>query len=62
MIHSFWIPQLNGKTDAFPNHINFTLDSSEYAGRISTASAPSCAAPSHANMRAVVIAKDAGRF
>ncbi|CAG0987168.1 partial Cytochrome c oxidase subunit 2, partial [Gammaproteobacteria bacterium] len=24
VIHSFWIPQLNGKTDAFPNRINLS--------------------------------------
>ena len=34
VIHSFWIPQLNGKTDAFPNHINYHLDSGEYAGHL----------------------------
>ena len=58
VIHSFWIPQLNGKTDAFPNHINNTWIEADQPGTFYGQCAELCGA-SHANMRAVVIAKDA---
>lgn len=56
VIHSFWVPQINGKTDAFPNHINKTWIQVDTPGVYSGQCAELCG-PSHANMRVVVIAK-----
>jgi cytochrome c oxidase subunit II len=61
VIHSFWIPQLNGKTDAFPNHINTTWIQANTPGIYYGQCAELCG-PSHANMRAVVIAKTPDEF
>lgn len=61
VIHSFWIPQLNGKTDAFPNHINYTWIQANTVGIYYGQCAELCG-PSHANMRAVVIAKTPEEF
>jgi len=61
VIHSFWIPQLNGKTDAFPNRINHSWIQADAAGTFYGQCAELCG-PSHANMRAVVIAKDQADF
>ncbi len=61
VIHSFWIPQLNGKTDAFPNRINRSWVKANAPGEFYGQCAELCG-PSHANMRAVVIAKDPADF
>jgi cytochrome c oxidase subunit II len=61
VIHSFWIPQLNGKTDAFPNHVNKTWIQANTPGMYYGQCAELCG-PSHANMRAVVIAKTPEEF
>lgn len=61
VIHSFWVPQLNGKTDAFPNHINTSWIKADQPGTFLGQCAELCG-PSHANMRLVVIAKDRAGF
>ena len=61
VIHSFWIPQLNGKTDAFPNHVNFTWIQANTPGVYYGQCAELCGA-GHANMHAVVIAKTQTEF
>jgi cytochrome c oxidase subunit 2 len=61
VIHSFWIPQLNGKTDAFPNRVNHSWIQADAAGTFYGQCAELCG-PSHANMRAVVIAKTQADF
>ncbi len=61
VIHSFWIPQLNGKTDAFPNRVNYSWIKADAPGMFNGQCAELCG-PSHANMRAVVIAKDQAEF
>jgi cytochrome c oxidase subunit 2 len=61
VIHSFWVPQLNGKTDAFPNHINLTWIEANTPGTYYGQCAELCGA-SHANMRVVVIAKTPDEF
>jgi cytochrome c oxidase subunit II len=61
VIHSFWIPQLNGKTDAFPNRINLSWIQADAAGVFYGQCAELCG-PSHANIRSVVIAKDQVEF
>jgi cytochrome c oxidase subunit 2 len=61
VIHSFWIPQLNGKTDAFPNHVNTSWIKADAPGAFNGQCAELCG-PSHANMRAVVIAMEQTEF
>jgi cytochrome c oxidase subunit 2 len=61
VIHSFWVPQLNGKTDAFPNHVNFTWIQANTPGVFYGQCAELCGA-SHANMRVVVVAKTQEEF
>jgi cytochrome c oxidase subunit 2 len=61
VIHSFWVPQLNGKTDAFPNHINYTWIQANTPGLYYGQCAELCGA-SHANMRVVVVAKSPEEF
>ncbi len=61
VIHSFWVPQLNGKTDAFPNHVNFTWIQANTPGTYYGQCAELCGA-SHANMRVVVVAKTPDEF
>jgi cytochrome c oxidase subunit 2 len=61
VIHSFWVPQLNGKTDAFPNHVNFTWIQADTPGIYYGQCAELCGA-SHANMRVVVVAKTPEEF
>jgi cytochrome c oxidase subunit 2 len=61
VIHSFWVPQLNGKTDAFPNHVNFTWIQANTPGVYYGQCAELCGA-SHANMRVVVVAKTPEEF
>ena len=61
VIHSFWVPQLNGKTDAFPNHVNFTWIQANTPGIYYGQCAELCGA-SHANMRVVVVAKTPEEF
>jgi cytochrome c oxidase subunit II len=61
VIHSFWVPQLNGKTDAFPNHVNFTWIQADTPGAYAGQCAELCGA-GHANMRVVVVAKTPEEF
>lgn len=61
VIHSFWVPQLNGKTDAFPNRINRSWIKADQPGTYYGQCAELCG-PSHANMRVVVIAKTPEEF
>jgi cytochrome c oxidase subunit 2 len=61
VIHSFWIPQLNGKTDAIPNRLNHSWIKADAPGTFYGQCAELCG-PSHANMRAVVVALSADEF
>ena len=61
VIHSFWVPQLNGKTDAFPNRVNHSWIQADAPGTFYGQCAELCG-PSHANMRTVVIAKTQADF
>src|SRR5512143_3137021 len=56
VIHSFWVPQLNGKTDAFPNHVNTSWIQANTPGTYVGQCAELCGA-GHANMRVVVVVK-----
>ena len=61
VIHSFWVPQLNGKTDAFPNHVNFTWIQANTPGIYYGQCAELCGV-GHANMRVVVVATTPEEF
>ena len=61
VIHSFWIPQLNGKTDVIPNHVNHTWFQAERAGIFLGQCAEYCGTQ-HANMLLRVTAVDDAAF
>jgi cytochrome c oxidase subunit II len=61
VIHSFWVPELNGKTDVVPGHNNFTTIKADKTGTYLGQCAEYCGL-SHANMRFRVIAKEPSEF
>ena len=61
VIHSFWIPQLAGKTDMIPGQINFTWLQADQAGSYRGQCGEYCGAQ-HAHMAMHVIAEDKNRF
>ena len=56
VIHSFWVPELNGKKDVVPGHDNWTTIEADEPGTYLGQCAEYCGL-SHANMRFRVIAK-----
>ncbi len=56
VIHSFWIPQLSGKTDVIPGHLNHLWFTADTTGTYQGACAEFCG-DQHAHMRFEVIAK-----
>ncbi len=61
VIHSFWVPELNGKTDVVPGRNNFTTIEANKPGTYLGQCAEYCGL-SHANMRFRVIAKEPSEF
>ena len=61
VIHSFWIPQLTGKTDVIPGHHNQMWFTADHAGTYFGACAEFCG-DQHANMRFDVVAEDPNTF
>jgi len=61
VIHSFWVPQLNGKTDAIPNALNPSWLKAESAGRFYGQCAELCGV-SHAYHRFLVTAVSPAEF
>jgi cytochrome c oxidase subunit 2 len=61
VIHSLWVPQLNGKIDAVPGQTNLMWLQADRAGTYQAACAEYCGA-AHARMRALVIAQPAAQF
>lgn len=61
VIHSFWVPQLGGKIDVIPGHINHTWIQADEAGRFHGQCAEFCGIE-HANMRFEVVAEPMGQF
>src|SRR5215831_17482274 len=61
VIHSFWVPELNGKRDVVPGHNNFTTIEANKPGTYLGQCAEYCGL-SHANMRFRVIAKEPREF
>ena len=61
VIHSFWVPELNGKRDVVPGHPNSTTIEADKPGTYLGQCAEYCGL-SHANMRFRVIAKEPREF
>jgi cytochrome c oxidase subunit 2 len=61
VIHSWWIPQLGGKADATPGHVNHTWFRIADEGRYGGVCAELCGY-NHADMRASVLAVSPRRF
>jgi cytochrome c oxidase subunit II len=61
VIHSFWVPELNGKRDVVPGRKTFTTIEADKPGTYLGQCAEYCGL-SHANMRFRVIAKEPGEF
>ena len=61
VIHSFWIPRLAGKQDLVPGHTTYLNLQADEPGRYLGQCAEYCGL-SHANMRARVVALEAGDF
>ena len=61
VIHSFWVPELNGKRDVIPGHLNTTTFTADKPGTYLGQCAEYCGL-SHANMRFRVIAQSESDF
>jgi cytochrome c oxidase subunit II len=61
VVHSWWIPQLGGKADATPGHVNHTWFRISDEGRYGGVCAELCGY-NHADMRASVLAVSPRRF
>ena len=61
VIHSFWVPNLHGKTDSIPNHANQTWIQADRAGRFRGQCAEYCGLQ-HANMAFLVVAEPEADF
>jgi cytochrome c oxidase subunit II len=61
VIHSFWIPQLSGKTDVIPGHSNFLWFQADKVGQYRGECAEYCGVQ-HANMDFVVVADPPNQF
>ncbi len=61
VIHSFWVPQLAGKTDLIPGQHNTTWIEADSAGRYEGLCAEYCG-PQHAHMDFVVVAEPPDSF
>lgn len=61
VVHSFWVPQLNGKTDAIPNRVNRTWFEPAVAGTYLGQCAEYCGTQ-HAHMLLRVVAQPAAEF
>lgn len=61
VIHSYWVPQLGGKMDAVPGHVNHTWFQTTQAGTYNGQCAEFCGIQ-HADMRFVVVAESQDQF
>jgi len=61
VIHSFWVPQLTGKTDVVPGHNNQKWFSADRAGTFLGICTEYCGTQ-HANMKFNVVAEDTNSF
>jgi cytochrome c oxidase subunit 2 len=56
VIHSFWVPNLHGKVDLIPGHVNFIQIQADHPGNYPGTCAEYCGAQ-HAHMRLLVVAQ-----
>ncbi len=61
VIHSFWIPNLHGKIDSIPNHVNTVWLRADHAGTFRGQCAEFCGLQ-HAHMGVTVAAEPAEKF
>jgi cytochrome c oxidase subunit II len=61
VIHSFWVPELGGKLDLLPDHVNTMVLQADEPGRHLSICAEFCGLR-HADMRMTVVAEPADRF
>ncbi len=61
VIHSFWIPKLNGKKDAVPNRVHTLRMEADHPGIFDGQCTEFCGL-SHANMKMAAVALDEGDF
>jgi cytochrome c oxidase subunit 2 len=61
VIHSFWVPNLNGKRDLIPGRVNSMVIEADRPGEFRGQCAEYCGAQ-HANMALLVIAEDEAKF
>ena len=61
VIHSFWVPELAGKLDLLPDHVNTLVLRADEPGRHLSICAEFCGLR-HADMRMTVVAEPADRF
>jgi cytochrome c oxidase subunit 2 len=61
VIHSYWVPQLGGKIDAIPGHVNHTWFEATQAGAYHGQCAEFCGVE-HANMRFQVVVETPEQF
>jgi cytochrome c oxidase subunit 2 len=61
VIHSFWVPQLAGKTDLIPGQENVTWIEAQRPGTYRAECAEYCGMQ-HANMDLIVVAEDSARY
>lgn len=61
VIHSFWVPNLHGKVDLFPDHVNFIRIQADHTGDFYGTCAEYCGAQ-HAHMRLLVVAQPPDEF
>ncbi len=61
VIHSFWVPNLHGKVDLIPGHVNFIQIEADHPGNFPGTCAEYCGAQ-HAHMRLLVVAQPADEY
>jgi cytochrome c oxidase subunit II len=61
VIHSFWVPELGGKLDLLPDHVNTLVLQADEPGQHLSICAEFCGLR-HADMRMTVVAEPADRF
>jgi cytochrome c oxidase subunit 2 len=61
VIHSLWVPQINGKTDSVPGQTNFVYMEADRAGSYESACVEYCG-DGHSRMRALVIAQPPAQY
>jgi cytochrome c oxidase subunit 2 len=62
VIHSFWVPELTGKTDVVPGHDNYRWFKAEVPNKTYVGICAEYCGTQHANMRFIVVVNDQNDF